>query len=228
MMPVVLGSSSSEDPQLLRQANSPSASQHRGSAQSPSELLSASSKSSMPPPPNPEGSSQTNRAEPLQVRQVTRDPHRPIFFAFVPSHPYGRSKGKGKEIGAQGLARLRIALTDKIGPLMAFYSLRDAAAFPLLMESQRRRYRKVAAEACRTGNASPDIPLPAVLAAATLATATVYDVTLRPISKQAWGANLHALTEQFDLSTLVTLQVALTDLTGRPSINTSGNFMSFR
>jgi hypothetical protein len=229
MMPVVLGSSSSSDPYLLRQANSlpylPK--EHRPNTGSTEGHYSSSSKASMLPPPAPESNQQSNRLGPLQVRQVTRDPSRPIFFAFVPARPYETNKGKGKEIGAQGLIKLKAAVRGKIGSLMTDYCIRDAAAFPLLMESQRKRYREAAVEVCKSGEQSNEIPLPAVLAAATLATGIIYDIELRSISKSAWGANLQALTEQFGISTLVTLQVALTDLTGRPSINTSGNFMSF-
>lgn len=207
MMPVVLGSSSSEDPMLLRQAGSPTTSRPEASPGN-DQQSSSSSRTNMQPLRTPETSSTSAAGSPfgpLHVRQVASDPHHPIFFAFVPSHPYGKSKGKGREIGAQGLAKLKSSLPDKIGRLMVLYSQRDSTAFPLLMETQRRKFRQAAAvamEACRNthGGVNVDIPLPAVLANATLATATVYDSNLRSVSKQAWGANLQALTEQFDIS----------------------------
>lgn len=68
-----------------------------------------------------------------------------------------------------------------------------------------------------------EVPLPNVLSISTLATATVYDHSLRAVSRQAWGYNLHALKDQFEVTSLVTIQIALTDLTGRPSINNQGN-----
>ncbi|PWN31434.1 uncharacterized protein FA14DRAFT_158677 [Meira miltonrushii] len=239
MIGVVLGSCSSEDPQLLRQAGSPGSTHKQGAATSPgNDQTSNSSKTTMPPPATPErdsGSAATHNQNghsssnsyPLQVRQMNGDPYNPVFFAFVPAHPYGRSNNKtGSQIGLPGYAKLKESLQSRIGQLMVLYSQRDSAAFPLLFESQRRKFRQTAVEAS-TKSANVDVPLPLVLATATLATATVYDVTLRPISKQAWGSNLHALMQQFEHSTLTTIQVALTDLTGRPSINTSGNLMTF-
>jgi hypothetical protein len=223
MMPVVLGSSSSEDPQLLRQAGGnggvsdgrdvhlDSVEANRQSGRQGSDLSGSTS-------------GRVTTVGPLQVRQVTNDPSRPIFFAYVPASPYGR-KGSAKEIGSQGLTKLRQSLAGRIGQLAVLYATRDSCAFPLLMESQRNKFRLVAT-ASQTDPTKTEIPLPAVLSAALLATATVYDPSLRPTSKEAWGANLHALMEQFEIATLTTVQVALTDLTGRPSINTSGNFMT--
>lgn len=249
-MPMAIGSSSSEDPMLLRQAGSPTQAR-TGLSPDGEQHASSSEAATMPPPQTSEANGAARRrhvAEPLavasssadrtsfghlQVRQVASDPHHPIFFAFVPSHPYGRNRHRGHEIGAEGLAELTESLGSKIGALMVLYSQRDSAAFPLLTSTERRNFRRAAVtamNACKEVDAASfdtKIPLDPVLANATLATATVYDHSLRPISRRAWGANLKALTEQFEISTLVTLQVALTDLTGRPSINTSGNFMSF-
>lgn len=262
MMPVVLGSSSSEDPFLLKQAETratpstantpsvPGAHRHSSGAKDQGSSGASSGGGNNRSTSNVENNSTAvatttvpSDAEkppvppPLQIRQMTRDPLHPIFFAFVPSHPYGRLQNQAKEIGADGLLKLRRSLGDKVAPLMVLYSLRDSAAFPLLMESQRNEYREATIHAMasyREGEFSasaplesetakdqkasgrkgregasdeagqaedlPLIPLPPVLATSTLATATVYDASLRPISKQAWGYNLHALKEQFDIS----------------------------
>lgn len=274
-MPVVLGSSSSEDPILLKQAerramrstaamtasssDADRCDQYENQVNSRRDVAMSNSKDSKEDYSNrnkpdrkfetsssaattttttttttaaaaaagePKAASEALVPRPLQIRQMAHDPLHPIFFAFVPSHPYGRSQPQAKEIGAEGLRKLRKSLGDKVAPLMALYSTRDSSAFPLLTESQRRDYREATLTAIAShhqrryqspgtvegGDAKasvadgaeardgPKIPLPAVLATSTLATGTVYDVSLRPISRQAWGYNLHALKEQLDIS----------------------------
>lgn len=141
------------------------------------------------------------------------------------------------------LLRLSFRLTKPLfsfSPRLIFprYAQRDASAFPVLSNSQRQAFRVAATSppgnSSSSSPVSPDrnakdeveIPLPTVLSISTLATATCYEPSLRAISRQAWGYNLHALKVQFEVTSLVTIQIALTDLTGRPSINSSGNALT--
>ncbi len=170
---------------------------------------------------------------PLEIRRVTQDTSsKSVFFAFV-ENPYSQqgTATASTTIGKAGFEKLKAALRPgRRKVLMEWYATRDAAAFPILAQSQRRAYREAVQRAAAKPDAAgeepaePEIPLPTLLAHATLATASVYDTKIRPISRQAWADNLHALKQQFDFTSTLTLQVALTDLTGRPSINMSGNF----
>lgn len=172
---------------------------------------------------------------PLEVRRVTQESSgRAVFFAFV-ENPYSREDktGKnGKAIGREGFDKLTDAIRGRRRHLMELYATRDAAAFPILSHSQRREYRQAINENQRqTGQGvspaqekEPNVPLPVLLAHASLATASVYEPSIRAIGKEAWADDLHALMEQFEYASILTLQVAITDLCGRPSINMSGNF----
>ena len=159
---------------------------------------------------------------PVEVRRVTQDSSsRAVFFAFV-ENPYSRGDSEGNALGKEGYEKLKNALKGRRRHFMELYATRDAAAFPILSHSQRREYRK-AIKAADEGN-DPEIPLPTLLAHGSLATASVYEPSIRRIGKEAWADHLHALKMQFDFVSTLTLQVALTDLCGRPSINMSGNF----
>ncbi|CEH16928.1 hypothetical protein CBOM_03012 [Ceraceosorus bombacis] len=230
LAPFLLGSSSSEDPVLLRQASSPSASPQNELV----PLRDAASRQQHGSQMSRQTSQQRHKA-PSRVRLVTKDPKRPVYFSFMASQPYDKmmSKSESQKIVEAKLLELRRSIGAKVAPLMVWYAQRDSAAFPLLTTTQRRTFRRAALQAVstvRNKGASAamgiNVPLPTVLATAALATSLVYDKTLRATSKDAWGANLNALIEQFNSTTLVTLQVACADLAGRPSINTSGNMMS--
>ncbi|KDN52012.1 hypothetical protein K437DRAFT_267020 [Tilletiaria anomala UBC 951] len=188
---------------------------------------------------------------PLEVRRVTQDSSsRAVFFAFV-ENPYSRGdQGNSKAIGQDGYDKFKAAIKGRRKHLMELYATRDAAAFPILSHTQRRDYRcaiqDVNARANSTADAAndfgagagsgpcssslmtadeePEPPLPTLLAHASLATASVYEPSIRSIGKEAWADDLHSLKEQFEHASLLTLQIALTDLCGRPSLNMGGNY----
>lgn len=112
LAPFVLGSSSDmrEDP-LLKQPPvvSSNAEDPRSRVIGQTGAFNSSNKSSSSTTSGP-----SRPVQAFEVRQVTRDVNKPVFFAFIPANPYGRSNSKGKELGTSSYDSLRELLRGKI------------------------------------------------------------------------------------------------------------------